>query len=84
MTMRQEEDYPYPRDIGRTHYDGCWQNRKHHNCAVAEADNLRALLLRHRWNGYHGPLMCEACGKSKQAGCAPDCDLDKALSQESV
>lgn len=35
---------PYPNDEGRTHWDGCWRERGHHKCAVAEADRLRAQL----------------------------------------
>jgi len=31
---------PYPPDRGRTHYDGCWQNRGHHNCAVRQIQEL--------------------------------------------
>lgn len=44
-------DFPYPPDAVRTHYEGCWQHRGHHNCAVAlvrqletEIARLRALL----------------------------------------
>lgn len=25
---------PYPHNPGSTHYDGCWANRGHHNCAT--------------------------------------------------
>ena len=26
---------------GRTHYDGCWHDRRHHDCAVREIERLR-------------------------------------------
>lgn len=35
---------PYPPDTGRTHYEGCWRERGHHNCAVARVDELREEL----------------------------------------
>jgi hypothetical protein len=48
MTARPPEtagggEYPYPEDAGRTHYEGCWRERGHHNCAVAEVERLRAV-----------------------------------------
>lgn len=33
---------PYPPDTGHTHYDGCWRERGHHNCAVARLDEAEA------------------------------------------
>lgn len=33
---------PYPEDRGRTHWPGCWRERGHHNCAVAEIERLTA------------------------------------------
>ena len=27
-----------------THYNGCWQDPKHHACALREIERLRALL----------------------------------------
>lgn len=43
---------PEPIDRGRTHYEGCWRERGHHNCAIeriavleAEARTLRAKTL---------------------------------------
>lgn len=33
--------YPYPEDEGQTHYEGCWRERGHHNCAVKRAEGLR-------------------------------------------
>lgn len=37
-------DQPYPPDEGRTHYDGCYIERGHHNCAITEIESLRAQL----------------------------------------
>lgn len=31
---------PYPADQGSTHWDGCWRERGHHNCAVLQVDAL--------------------------------------------
>lgn len=36
--------YPYDSNPGQTHFDGCWRERKHHNCAVDEIKRLRARL----------------------------------------
>ena len=33
--------YPYPDDPGQTHYDGCWRERGHHNCAMREVERLQ-------------------------------------------
>lgn len=35
-------DMPYPENPGATHYEGCWRDRGHHNCAVREVGRLRA------------------------------------------
>lgn len=37
-------EYPYPPDDGSTHWDGCWRERRHHNCAVGEIKRLREAL----------------------------------------
>lgn len=37
-----ETALPYPVDEGRTHWEGCYRVRGHHNCAVALVDSLRA------------------------------------------
>jgi hypothetical protein len=37
-------DSPYPERRGQTHYESCYRDRGHHNCAVAEVDRLRAEL----------------------------------------
>lgn len=34
-------ELPYADNPGATHYDGCWRDRGHHNCAVAEVERLR-------------------------------------------
>lgn len=34
--------FPYPPDTGRTHWDDCWRERGHHNCAVARVERLEA------------------------------------------
>lgn len=39
---------PYPKDRGGTHWDGCWREPRHHNCAVLEIDRLRAALAQRR------------------------------------
>lgn len=31
---------PYEDDKGRTHWEGCWRERGHHNCAVAMVERL--------------------------------------------
>lgn len=31
-------------DDGRTHYALCWEERGHHDCAIAEIERLRAAL----------------------------------------
>jgi len=28
----------------QTHYDGCWQDKRHHACALREIERLRLLL----------------------------------------
>lgn len=33
----EAREMPYPTNPGGTHYEGCWQDRRHHNCAVALA-----------------------------------------------
>lgn len=35
---------PYPEDQGSTHYDGCWSQPRHHDCAVEEINRLRSLV----------------------------------------
>lgn len=35
-------DMPYEPDRGRTHYDGCWHSRGHHNCAVQRIKDVHA------------------------------------------
>jgi len=37
-------DTPYPEDKGKTHYDGCWKERGHHNCAVSRIAELERQL----------------------------------------
>jgi len=37
--------YPYPRNDGRTHWEGCWAEQGHHNCAIAEVERLTAALV---------------------------------------
>ncbi len=36
--------FPYPTNPGQTHFEGCYRERHHHNCAVAEVERLRADL----------------------------------------
>ncbi len=35
------DNYPYPLNQGRTHWDGCWRVPRHHNCAVAKVMQLQ-------------------------------------------
>lgn len=37
-----EPKYPYPEEGHRTHWEGCYRERRHHNCAVARVDQLTA------------------------------------------
>lgn len=30
-----DKKLPYPENPGQTHFDGCWREPGHHNCAVA-------------------------------------------------
>ena len=49
--MRSDEGtvaLPYAPDVGRTHYDGCWKDRGHHNCAVLHIATLTAEVERVR------------------------------------
>ncbi len=41
---REPSVLPYPDDRGRTHWEGCWREPGHHNCAVREIERLRAAL----------------------------------------
>ncbi len=41
MAVKQHRNgYPYPDNPGLTHYSSCWRYPKHHNCAVAFAEQL--------------------------------------------
>ena len=33
-------NYPYPDNNGQTHYEECYRERGHHNCAVREIERL--------------------------------------------
>jgi hypothetical protein len=35
---------PYPDNNGQTHYEGCWRERGHHNCAVALVERLEKIV----------------------------------------
>jgi len=35
---------PYPESPGKTHWEECWKERGHHNCAVARAEALERQL----------------------------------------
>ena len=48
------DHYPHPTNPGQTHWNGCWKDRGHHNCAVAYAMRLEAAIRKHRldiWGG---------------------------------
>jgi len=80
---------------GRTHYDGCWHDRRHHDCAVREIerlrrerDELRTDALRYRWLRdtscpEHGDiyLASDSAWQSFRAG-AVDAAIDAALLRE--
>ena len=34
---------PYPPNDGKTHWDNCWKDRGHHNCAVKKIERLEAI-----------------------------------------
>jgi len=36
------EQLPYPENRGKTHYEGCFRQRDHHNCAVRRINDLTA------------------------------------------
>lgn len=35
--------FPYEPDVGRTHWEGCYTERGHHNCAVIEVNLMRGV-----------------------------------------
>lgn len=37
---REDEELPYEENPGKTHYDGCYMHRGHHNCAVRKIQQL--------------------------------------------
>lgn len=39
---------PHPPDAGRTHWDGCWRQRGHHNCAVQRVEHTEVELAQVR------------------------------------
>lgn len=53
---------------GRTHYEGCWESRGHHDCAVAEIKRLRSLIgdaltaESQAMGLYENRVKCDACG----------------------
>lgn len=58
-------DLPYPPDTGRTHYEGCWQNPGHHNCAVARVRQLEAQITE-MWQSFNQ----DRCGRERQTWAA--------------
>lgn len=67
---------------GRTHYPGCWRDRRHHDCAVHQieslsAENARLRSALERISGFD----CEAMthGDLKLCGSCPSCVADMAL-----
>jgi len=51
--------FPYPDNRGQTHYEDCYRERRHHNCAVAEVDRLitevRQAFSEGFWVGMDAP-----------------------------
>ena len=78
MSGESKVRLPYPDDRGQTHYDGCYQMPRHHNCAVVEIERLRAALKRH---GRHVRCerLCTREGCDKHGHIACTCGLDAAL-----
>lgn len=71
--------YPHPVNPGQTHWEGCWQERGHHNCAVARVRELEAKVeeLTHYLNDE---WLCDSCGKWFDCTVdrhGTDCDLCK-------
>jgi hypothetical protein len=47
--------FPYPENPGQTHFEGCWREQGHHNCAVARLDAQQREhdLVRHQRGALH-------------------------------
>jgi hypothetical protein len=41
---KPDEGYPYPENPWQTHWEGCWQAPRHHNCAVWYVRSLEARI----------------------------------------
>lgn len=59
--MSGAKDMPYPADHYGTHWEGCYRERRHHNCAVEMVDHLSAYIAaleeRLDMNGIPRPKM---------------------------
>ena len=44
MKTESEEELPYDVNDGRTHYDGCYMHRGHHNCAIIKIQEQRKTI----------------------------------------
>lgn len=42
----QGREYPFMDNPGQTHWDGCWKEKYHHNCAVQKVYDLEEELAR--------------------------------------
>jgi hypothetical protein len=42
VKLMKESKLPYPENRGSTHWEGCFRDRKHHNCAVLRINDLNA------------------------------------------
>ena len=40
----EELEKPYPDNKGKTHWEGCWRDKGHHNCAVDEIERLKKFI----------------------------------------
>lgn len=66
---------------GRTHYDGCWHDRRHHDCAVREIERLRRerdeLRAALRTYGRHHDTCGDMDGYNGVHPVRCDCGLDE-------
>jgi hypothetical protein len=60
---------------GQTHYDGCWESRGHHECAMAEIRRLREICKLHATSIVKVEVELDRVVKSLTgiASCATQC-----------
>lgn len=52
---------PYPENRGRTHWDDCWRERGHHNCAIREVERSRGII--NKLLNHCSDMECMVCGE---------------------